>query len=77
MALTLRGSMVAIVTPFRDDAIDEPAFKRLIELHVKSGTSAGVPCGTTGSSSWRCTTRAGAWPSSPAPVRTAPARPFV
>ena len=50
MALTLRGSMVAMVTPFRDDAIDEPAFKRLIELHVKSGTSAVVPCGTTGES---------------------------
>ena len=50
MALTLRGSMVAIVTPFRDDAIDERALKRLIELHVEAGTSAIVPCGTTGES---------------------------
>ena len=50
MALVLRGSMVAIVTPFRNDAIDEAAFKRLIELHVESGTSAIVPCGTTGES---------------------------
>lgn len=48
--LSLRGSMVAIVTPFRHDAIDEPALKRLIELHVDSGTSAIVPCGTTGES---------------------------
>jgi 4-hydroxy-tetrahydrodipicolinate synthase len=42
--------MVALVTPFRDDAIDEPALKRLVELHVESGTSALVPCGTTGES---------------------------
>ena len=50
MALVLRGSMVALVTPFRHDAIDEAAFKRLIDLHVESGTSAVVPCGTTGES---------------------------
>ena len=50
MALTLRGSMVAIVTPFRNDAVDEPAFTRLIEQQVQSGTSAIVPCGTTGES---------------------------
>jgi len=42
--------MVALVTPFRDDKIDEPALKRLIELHVSAGTSAVVPCGTTGES---------------------------
>ena len=48
--LALRGSMVAIVTPFRNDVIDEPAFKRLIEVQVESGTSAIVPCGTTGES---------------------------
>ena len=48
--LEFRGSMVAIVTPFRDDAVDEAAFKRLIELHVESGTNAIVPCGTTGES---------------------------
>ena len=50
MALVMRGSMVAIVTPFRHDAVDEAAFKRLIDLHVESGTSAVVPCGTTGES---------------------------
>ncbi|MBI4597279.1 MAG: 4-hydroxy-tetrahydrodipicolinate synthase [Candidatus Omnitrophica bacterium] len=48
--LRLRGSMVAIVTPFRDDAIDEKALKHLIDWHVKSGTTAIVPCGTTGES---------------------------
>ena len=50
MALVLRGSMVAIVTPFLNDRIDEAAFRRLIELHIESGTSAIVPCGTTGES---------------------------
>lgn len=50
MTVSLRGSMVAIVTPFKDDAVDEATFKRLIDMHVKSGTSAIVPCGTTGES---------------------------
>lgn len=50
MAVNLRGSMVAIVTPFKNDAVDEAAFKRLIEWHIKEGTSAIVPCGTTGES---------------------------
>ncbi|MBI4003747.1 MAG: 4-hydroxy-tetrahydrodipicolinate synthase [Candidatus Omnitrophica bacterium] len=50
MRCSFKGSMVALVTPFRDDKIDEPALKRLIELHVSSGTSAIVPCGTTGES---------------------------
>ncbi len=48
--LTLQGSMVALVTPFRHDAIDEAALTRLVELHATSGTSAIVPCGTTGES---------------------------
>lgn len=50
MTLQLRGSMVALVTPFRDDALDERALKQLIETHVAAGTSALVPCGTTGES---------------------------
>lgn len=50
MTLALRGSMVALVTPFREDAIDERALASLIEMHVKAGTSAIVPCGTTGES---------------------------
>ena len=50
MALALQGSMVAIVTPFKNDSVDEPAFKRLIEWHIKEGTTAIVPCGTTGES---------------------------
>lgn len=47
-----KGSMVAIVTPFKNNKteLDEKAFKRLIEFHIKGKTSAVVPCGTTGES---------------------------
>ncbi|MEK6567883.1 MAG: dihydrodipicolinate synthase family protein, partial [Candidatus Omnitrophota bacterium] len=45
-----KGSMVAIVTPFRNDKVDEAAYKKLIEFHIKNGTRAIVPCGTTGES---------------------------
>jgi len=50
MALKLRGSMVALVTPFRGGAVDEVALKQLVEFHIDAGTSAIVPCGTTGES---------------------------
>ena len=43
-----RGSAVAIVTPFKDGAIDYQALTRLIELQTISGTDAIVVCGTTG-----------------------------
>lgn len=45
-----KGSMVALVTPFRNGKIDEKALKGLVEFHVKNGTTALVPCGTTGES---------------------------
>ena len=44
------GSMVAIVTPLRDGLIDERALERLIEFQLANGTSAIVPCGSTGES---------------------------
>jgi 4-hydroxy-tetrahydrodipicolinate synthase len=44
------GSIPALVTPFRDGAFDAPAFKRLVEWQIDQGTSALVPCGTTGES---------------------------
>ncbi len=50
MALTLQGSMVALVTPFAGARVDDAALKRLVEFHVQGGTSALVPCGTTGES---------------------------
>ncbi len=45
-----KGSMVALVTPFKDGLVDEPCLERLVDFHVKNGTTALVPCGTTGES---------------------------
>jgi 4-hydroxy-tetrahydrodipicolinate synthase len=45
-----KGSIVAIVTPFRKGKVDEKALGSLIEWHIKQGTNAIVPCGTTGES---------------------------
>ena len=50
MALELKGAIVAIVTPFRDGAIDEEAFRKLIDFQIAGGISGIVPCGTTGES---------------------------
>ncbi len=50
MTQRLRGSMVALVTPFRGGRLDEPALKRLVEFQIENGTQAIVPCGTTGES---------------------------
>src|SRR2546430_14493886 len=50
MRHTFQGSMVAMVTPFRNGAIDEAKVRELVELHVTSGTDAIIPCGTTGES---------------------------
>jgi 4-hydroxy-tetrahydrodipicolinate synthase len=44
------GSMVALVTPFRNGKVDEKALKGLIDFHLKEGTDVIVPCGTTGES---------------------------
>ena len=44
------GSIPALVTPFRDGALDEAAFCRLVEVQIAEGSSALVPCGTTGES---------------------------
>lgn len=44
------GVMVAIVTPFKNGEVDEPAFRRLIDHLIDNGVSGIVPCGTTGES---------------------------
>ncbi len=44
------GSIPALVTPFRDGSIDEAAFRRLVDWQIEQGSSALVPCGTTGES---------------------------
>ncbi len=47
----LQGSLVAIVTPMRDDgALDLDAFRRLVDWHVREGTDGIVVVGTTGES---------------------------
>jgi len=45
-----KGSIVAIVTPFKNGQIDEEAYRALIEDQIENGTGAIVPCGTTGES---------------------------
>jgi 4-hydroxy-tetrahydrodipicolinate synthase len=39
-----------LVTPFKSGKVDEKALKELVEFHIRNGTSALVPCGTTGES---------------------------
>jgi 4-hydroxy-tetrahydrodipicolinate synthase len=43
-----QGAIPALVTPFKDGAIDEAAFRGLIERQIKGGVRALVPVGTTG-----------------------------
>ena len=50
MRPTIQGSIVAMVTPFRNGAVDEAKVRELVEWHVASGTDGIVPCGTTGES---------------------------
>jgi 4-hydroxy-tetrahydrodipicolinate synthase len=45
------GSIPALVTPFRDGAFDEKAFRKLVDWQIENGSSALVPCGTTGENS--------------------------
>lgn len=45
-----QGSLVALVTPFRNGKVDEPTLKELVEFQIAGGTDAIVPCGTTGES---------------------------
>jgi 4-hydroxy-tetrahydrodipicolinate synthase len=46
-----KGSMVALVTPFKDGKIDEDGLGKLIDWHISEGTNAIIPCGTTGEAS--------------------------
>lgn len=46
--MKFQGTMVALATPFRDGALDEDAYRRLIEHCIGGGLDAIVPCGTTG-----------------------------
>ncbi len=46
----IEGSLVAIVTPFKNGKIDDNALEQLIEFHISNGTHGIVSCGTTGES---------------------------
>jgi 4-hydroxy-tetrahydrodipicolinate synthase len=48
--MSFTGSIVAIITPFRNGKVDEPALRDLIEWQIASGTDGIVPCGTSGES---------------------------
>ncbi|MFH1715347.1 MAG: 4-hydroxy-tetrahydrodipicolinate synthase [Elusimicrobiota bacterium] len=48
--MEIRGSIVAIVTPFKNGNVDETALAKLVKWHIEQGTDGIVPCGTTGES---------------------------
>ncbi len=50
MTLRLRGSMTALVTPFKNGVLDEEALRAHINWQIENGTQALVPVGTTGES---------------------------
>ncbi len=45
-----KGSNVALVTPFKNDQLDDDTYIKLIHFHIKNGTNGLVPAGTTGES---------------------------
>ena len=45
-----KGSNVALVTPFKNDKLDDATYIKLIHFHIKNGTNGLVPAGTTGES---------------------------
>lgn len=46
----IKGSIPALLTPFRDGALDESAFQAMVDRQIAEGSSGLVPCGTTGES---------------------------
>ena len=46
----IHGSIVALITPFRDGRLDEEALTKMVEWHIGQGTHGIVPVGTTGES---------------------------
>ena len=45
-----KGSNVALVTPFKNDKLDDETYIKLIHFHIENGTKGLVPAGTTGES---------------------------
>lgn len=45
-----KGSITALITPFKDGGVDEAALQSLVDWQIRQGTDGLVPCGTTGES---------------------------
>jgi len=45
-----KGSLVALITPFKNGAVDEKGFQSFVDWQIGQGTKGVVPCGTTGES---------------------------
>ena len=45
-----KGSNVALITPFKDNKLDEESYIKIINHHLENGTNGLVPVGTTGES---------------------------
>src|ERR1700689_707037 len=45
-----KGSLVALITPFKGGAVDEKRFQSFVEWQISEGTHGVIPCGTTGES---------------------------
>ena len=46
----LKGSIVALITPFKDENLSKDEYVKLINYHLENGTNGVVPGGTTGES---------------------------
>src|SRR5579863_10577581 len=46
----IKGSLTALITPFKDGKVDEAAFRKLVNWQIAEGSHGLVPCGTTGES---------------------------
>jgi len=46
-----KGSIVALITPFKNGAVDEDALRQLVEFQIENGTDGIVACGSTGEAS--------------------------
>ena len=50
MTMQLTGAFTALITPFRNQEIDESALRSLVDFQISNGIHGLVPCGTTGES---------------------------
>ena len=67
-----KGSNVALITPFKDNVLDEENYLKLINFHIENGTNGLVPAGTTGESLQRRQPAAAWWRHRAEPVAAQP-----